>query len=107
MKTRFLRELRLYLQNGKVNYYDFLAQNTFDHKQKNEKKFFSKFFFIFDKKSTLKKIEISQKPVFFHEIQNFSSLRPIFLGPQSSASISDLFGQGEQFSEIFFAFLGF
>ena len=32
----------LYLQNGKVNFYDFLAQNTFDHKQKNGKKIFSK-----------------------------------------------------------------
>ena len=44
VKTRFLRELRLYLQNGKVNYYDFLAQNTFDHKQKNGKKNFQNFY---------------------------------------------------------------
>ena len=62
-----------------VNFYDFLAQNTFDHKQKNGNKIFSKFFFIFEKKINFAKIEISQKPgFFFHEIQNLSSLRPIF-----------------------------
>ena len=38
----------LYLKNGKVNFYDFLAQNTFDHNQKNGKKRFSNFFSIFE-----------------------------------------------------------
>ena len=33
--------------------------------------------------------------------QFLSSQRPIFLGIQSSASSSDLLGQGEQFSDYF------
>ena len=47
------------------------------------------------------------KNVFFYffEIQNLRSQRPIFSGPQSSASSLDLFGQGKQFSENFEVFL--
>ena len=52
------------------------------------------------------KIKTSQKPrIFFHEIQNLSSQRPIFLGPQSSASSSNFFGQGTQISDYFGVFL--
>ena len=58
-----------------------MVQNTFDRNQKNAKKKFSIFFSI------------------------LSSLRPLFVGPQSLASSSDLFGQGKQFSEIFQVFL--
>ena len=47
----------LYLQNSKVNLYDFLAQNTFDHKQKEGKKNFSKFSSIFEKQPTLQKLK--------------------------------------------------
>ena len=56
-KPGFLRELWLYLQNGKVNFYEFLAHNTFDHKQKKGKFFFSKFLSIFEKTSTLQKLK--------------------------------------------------
>ena len=101
-----MRELWLYLQNGKVNFYDFLAQNTFDHKQKNGKKKFSKFLSIFEKTSTLQKLKFLKNLFFyFFEIQNLSCQRPKFSGPQSSASSLDLFGQGKQFSEIFEVFL--
>ena len=101
-----MKELWLYLQNGKVNLYDFLAQNTFDHKQKKGKKKFSKFSSIFEKQPTLQKLKFLKNPFFyFFEIQNLSCQRPKFSGPQSSASSLDLFGQGKQFSEIFEVFL--
>ena len=101
-----MRELWLYLQNSKVNFYDFLAQNTFDHKQKNGKNFFSNFFSIFEKTSTLQKLKFLKNLFFyFFEIQNLRSQRPIFSGPQSSVSSLDLCGQGEQFSEISEVFL--
>ena len=63
-KTRFLRKLWLYLQNGKVNFYEFLAQNTFDHKQKNGKKMF-KIFFHFREISIFEKLMFSQKWIKF------------------------------------------
>ena len=101
-KTRFLREFWLYLQNGKVNFYDFLAQNIFHHKQKNGKEKFSKFSSILEKKSTLQKLKLLKNPSFyFFEIQNLRSQSPKSSGPQSSASSLDLFGQGKQFGEIF------
>ena len=101
-----MKELWLYLQNGKVNLYDFLAQNTFDHKQKKGKKNFSKFSSIFEKQPTLQKLKFLKNPFFyFFEIQNLSCQRPKFSGPRSSASSLDLFGQGKQFSEIFEVFL--
>jgi hypothetical protein len=101
-----LKELWLYLQNGKVNYHDFLAKNTFDHKQKVGKKKISKFSSIFEKQPTLQKLKFLKNPFFyFFEIQNLSCQRPKFSGPQSSASSLDLFGQGKQFSEIFELFL--
>ena len=71
-------EFWLYLQNGIVNFYHFIAQNIF---------------FIFEKTLTLQKLKFLKNLDFFHEIQNLSKQRPIFLGPQSSASSSDFFGQ--------------
>ena len=54
----------------------------------------------------MQKLNFLKKPFFyFFEIQNLRSQRPIFSGPRSSASSLDLFGQGEQFSEIFEVFL--
>ena len=101
-----MKELWLYLQNSKVNLYDFLAQNTFDHKQKKGKKKFSKFSSIFEKRPTLQKLKFLKNPFFhFFEIQNLRSQWPIFSGPRSSASSLDLFGQGEQSIEIFEVFL--
>ena len=101
-----MRELWLFLQNDKVNFYDFLAQNTFNHKQKIGKKKFSKFFSIFENKSTLQKLKFLKNLFFyFFEIQNLSCQRHKFSVPQSSASSLDLFGQGKQFSEIFEVFL--
>ena len=101
MKNRFLRVLWLYLQNGKVKFYDFLAQNTFEHKQKNDKKKFSKFSSISEKKPTLQKLKFLKNLFFdFFEIQNLRCQRPRFSRPQSSESSLDLFGQGNQFSEI-------
>ena len=101
-----MKELWLYLQNGKVNYHDFLAQNTFDHKQKVGKKEISKFSSIFEKQPTLQKLKFLKNLFFyFSEIQNLSCQRPKFSGPRSSASSLDLFGQGKQFSEIFEVFL--
>ena len=41
----------------------------------------------------------------FQKIQNLSSQRPKLSSPQSSATRSDLFGQGEQFSKKFCIFL--
>ena len=77
-----MRELWLYLQNGKVNFYDFLAQNTFDHKQKNGKEKFSKFSSILEKKSTLQKLKLLKNLSFYiFEIQNLRSERPKFSGP--------------------------
>ena len=67
-------ELWLYLQKGKVNFYDFFAQNTFGHKQKNDKKFFSKFLSIFEKTSTLQKLKFLKNLFFyFFEIQNLGT----------------------------------
>ena len=40
----------------------------------------------------------------FQKIQNLSSQRPKLSAPQSSATRSDLFGQGEQFSKEFCIF---
>ena len=103
-KTRFLREFWLYLQNGKVNFYDFLGQNTFKQYLKAGKKIFPKTSFILKKKS--KKIKFLKNPSFdFHKIQNLSSQRPKLSAPRSSATRSDLFGQGEQFSKFFCIFL--
>ena len=67
-------EFWLYLKNGKVNFYDFLAQNTFDHKQKNGRTFFSIFFSIFEKTSTLQKLKFLKNLFFyFFEIQNLGT----------------------------------
>ena len=41
----------------------------------------------------------------FQKIQNLSSQRPKLSSPRSSATRSDLFGQGEQFSKKFCIFL--
>merc|ERR1712102_21329 len=96
----FLREFWLYLQNSKVNFYDFFGQNTFNHYLKAGKKNFPKTCFIFEKKSTLQNLKFLKNPDFdFHKIQNLSSQRPKLSAPRSSATRSDLFGQGEQFSK--------
>ena len=105
-KTRFLREFWLYLQNGKVNFYDFLGQNTFNQYLKAGKKIFPKSCFIFEKKWTLQNLKFLKNLFFdFHKIQDLSSQRPKLSAPQSSASCSDLFGQGEQFSQNVCIFL--
>ena len=65
-----------------------------------------KFSSILEKKSSLQKLKLLKNPSFyFFEIPNLMSQRPKLSGPQSSVSSLDLFGQGEQFSEIFETFL--
>ena len=62
-------------------------------KNKKTRKIFFKNFFHFWEKINFTKIEISQNMFsYFHEIQNLSSQKALFLGPQTSASSSDLFG---------------
>ena len=57
-------------------------------------------------RSTLQRLKFLKNLLFyFFEIQNLRSQRLKFSGPQSSASSLDLFGQGEQLSEIFEVFL--
>ena len=73
-KIRFLREFWLYLQNSKVNFYDFLGQNTFNQYLKAGKKISPRTCFIFEKKSTLQNFKFLKNPFFdFHKIQNLSS----------------------------------
>ena len=84
----------------------FLGQNTFKQYLKAGKKIFPKTCFIFEKKSTLQNLKFLKNPSFdFHKIQNLSSQRPKLSAPRSSATRSDLFGQGEQFSKKFCIFL--
>ena len=101
-KNRFLREFWVYLLNGKVNFYDFLGQITYNQYLKVGKNIFPKTCSIFEKKSTLQNLKFLKNPFFdFHKIQNLSSQRPKLSAPQSSATRSDLFGQGKQFNQNF------
>ena len=109
VNTLTFADLECFLQGVTVTMYIYDCiqggPNTFDHKQKNGKKFFPNFFPIFEKTSTLQKLKFLKNLFFyFFEIQNLRTYRPIFSGPQSSASSLDLFVQGEQFSEIFEVF---
>ena len=94
------------LQNGKVNFFHFLAQKTFNQYQKAGGKIFLKTCFIFEKTLVLQKVKFLKNLFFdFHKIQNLSTQRPKLSAPWSSASRSDLFGQGEQFNQNFCIFL--
>ena len=68
-KTRFLREFWLYLQNGKVNFYDFMGQNTFNQYLQAGKKISPKTCFI------LRYVSISTSSC-VRQSQNFLSRDP-------------------------------
>ena len=77
-----------------------MGQNTPNQYQKAGEKIFLKTCIIFEKISTLQNSKFLKNLFFdFHKIQNLGAQRPKLLGPQSSASSLDLFGQGEQFSQ--------
>ena len=68
-------------------------------------KIFLKTCFIFEKTLVLQKVKFLKNPFFdFHKIQNLSTHRPKVSALWSSASRSDLFGQGEQFCQNFCIF---
>ena len=54
----------------------FLAQNTFDHKQKNDKKDFSNFFSIFEKTSNLQNLKFLNFVQMLVQILEFSIFPP-------------------------------